>query len=202
MVAAELVEVEAELRRLWDRGDNRAVAELAIGRYGAEVYGFLVATMRNDDDAAEAFSQAGLDLCAGIASFAWRCPLRAWLYVLARHASARLRRSRARRRTVPLSQVSDIIARERSQTAAYRRTEPHDALRQFRDSLEPDDRALLVLRLDRNLPWSDIARVMSADSADADQLKREAARLRKRFQVLKERVRASVRHADSDREGR
>jgi RNA polymerase sigma-70 factor (ECF subfamily) len=53
---------------------------------------------------------------------------------------------------------------------------------------------LLVLRVDRNLEWNDLARVLAegddgtAPLADAD-VTREAARLRKRFQLLKEKLR-------------
>jgi RNA polymerase sigma-70 factor (ECF subfamily) len=52
---------------------------------------------------------------------------------------------------------------------------------------------LLVLRVDRDLAWSVLARIMLGDGEDAptatldeDPLKREAARLRKRLQLVKE----------------
>ena len=49
------------------------------------------------------------------------------------------------------------------------------------------DRALLVLRVDRGLSWNDLARVLNEDGEPLDDaaLKRESARLRKRFQLLK-----------------
>jgi len=50
---------------------------------------------------------------------------------------------------------------------------------------------LLVLRVDKGLAWNDLARVMYAEDGpllDDEGLKREAARLRKRFQHVKERL--------------
>lgn len=50
---------------------------------------------------------------------------------------------------------------------------------------------LLVLRVDKDLAWNELARVMHPEEAeplDEEGLKREAARLRKRFQHVKERL--------------
>ena len=47
----------------------------------------------------------------------------------------------------------------------------------------------LVLRVDRGLPWADIAQVMLGEDAGADELTRCSAQLRKRFERLKIRLR-------------
>jgi RNA polymerase sigma-70 factor, ECF subfamily len=189
--------IEREIRKLCKADDYRSAAEMAIEHYGAEVYGFLVATLRDAEEAAEAFAQAGADLCAGLCRFEWRCPIRAWLYVLARNAASRGRRSAARRnrRQVPISQISEIAARERTRTATWRRTESRDAIERIRESLDADDRCLLVLRVDRELGWLQIAQIMSGGELREAQLPREAARLRKRFQLVKEKLRAGAKQA-------
>jgi RNA polymerase sigma-70 factor (ECF subfamily) len=65
-----------------------------------------------------------------------------------------------------------------------------DRFRQLRESLDPDDRMLLVLRVDRDLPWNEIARVMlGRESPEPESLKRESERLRKRFQLIKDELR-------------
>jgi RNA polymerase sigma-70 factor (ECF subfamily) len=55
---------------------------------------------------------------------------------------------------------------------------------------------LLILRVDRRLDWTEIARVLLETPEhlppDAAALKREAARLRKRFQIVKDRLRERV----------
>jgi RNA polymerase sigma-70 factor (ECF subfamily) len=49
-----------------------------------------------------------------------------------------------------------------------------------------------VLRVDRQLAWTDLARVLlhgdDTSTLTEDVLRREAARLRKRFQILKEQL--------------
>ena len=57
---------------------------------------------------------------------------------------------------------------------------------ELRDALPDDDRELLVLRVDKALSFDEIVRVTSEpgiELAPAD-LKRESARLRKRFQLV------------------
>ena len=80
----------------------------------------------------------------------------------------------------------------RTETLAFLRTEKRTRLQALRDSLPEEDRMLLVLRVDRQLAWNDLARVLhEADEGtplDDAAIAREAARLRKRFQVLKEKL--------------
>jgi RNA polymerase sigma-70 factor (ECF subfamily) len=64
-------------------------------------------------------------------------------------------------------------------------------MRALREKLEPDDQMLLILRVDRQMEWRDLALVMSEEAdpsaarPDDDVLDREAARLRKRFERAK-----------------
>jgi RNA polymerase sigma-70 factor (ECF subfamily) len=61
----------------------------------------------------------------------------------------------------------------------------------------------LVLRVDRSLEWKEIARVtLGSESPDAADLVREADRLKKRFQLLKEELRRRAHDAGltTDRE--
>jgi RNA polymerase sigma-70 factor (ECF subfamily) len=78
----------------------------------------------------------------------------------------------------------------RTQTKPYLRTEAKSKLAELRDSLPPEDRTLLVLRIDKGMEWKDLARVMLGEEADVSdaQLTKESQRLRKRFQLLKDRL--------------
>ncbi|HEX3772210.1 MAG TPA: hypothetical protein VHV30_15140, partial [Polyangiaceae bacterium] len=61
----------------------------------------------------------------------------------------------------------------------------------LRESLPVEDQSLLILRINRKLDWKEIAQVM-ADEGGAvpdETLTKEAARLRKRYQLLKEKLR-------------
>jgi RNA polymerase sigma-70 factor (ECF subfamily) len=71
------------------------------------------------------------------------------------------------------------------------KSEVKSRMAELRQHLPPDDQALLVLRVNRRLDWREIAHIMldGAETADDAVLAREAARLRKRFQLVKERLR-------------
>jgi RNA polymerase sigma-70 factor, ECF subfamily len=190
---------EAVLAGLIRDGALKEAATLALDVYGPELYGFLVHLMGNPADADEVFSQVSEDLWRGLPEFSSQCSVRTWLYVLARHAAARFRRSpwNHRDRRTNDSKLDALVQHARTHTQPWLRTDNKDRLRTLRDSLDPDDRSLLVLRIDRALDWKDIARVMLGDqSADGVELQRETERLRKRFQLLKDELRERMRQLD------
>jgi RNA polymerase sigma-70 factor (ECF subfamily) len=82
----------------------------------------------------------------------------------------------------------------RTETLAFLRTETRTRLHSLRDSLPEEQRMLLVLRVDRQLAWNELARVLAETEGDAPlddaALAKEAARLRKQFQLVKDRLRA------------
>jgi RNA polymerase sigma-70 factor (ECF subfamily) len=74
------------------------------------------------------------------------------------------------------------------------RTERRVALLQLSDELAADDRLLIVLRVDRGLAWQEVARVfLEKEAPDDTEVNRESARLRKRFQIVRERLRDEAR---------
>lgn len=185
------VEVEATVRRFTEAGDHDGATTAALRGYGPEVMRFLCALQKSEADASEVFSVFAEDLWTSMKSFAWGCSLRTWAYTLARRASFRSNRKRRATKLVLGSSpaISQLVQEVRTQTLTYLRTETKTRLRALRDSLAEEDRALLMLRVDRGLAWDELARVLSEnDDADPDALKREAARLRKRFQLVKERL--------------
>jgi RNA polymerase sigma-70 factor (ECF subfamily) len=193
----ESVDLEQQIRSSIEAGDLRGAATAAVEGYGPEVLGFLVTMLRDEQDAAEVFSQASEDLWAGLPRFEGRSSCRTWFYVLARHAASRLRRSPHRRagRRLAMSQVTDVAEAVRSRTLPHLRTEVKNGFAAIRDALPEEDRALLVLRVDRSMAWNEIARVMYPDDESDDALAKAAARLRKRFQFVKDEIRARAREA-------
>jgi RNA polymerase sigma-70 factor (ECF subfamily) len=118
--------------------------------------------------------------------------------MLARHAASRYRRAPHRRaeRRAQLSEADGIAERVRTRTLQHLRTEVKDQFALIRDALEPEDRALLVLRVDRKLAWNDIARVLCEESlATGEDLARASARLRKRFELVKHEIRERAQRA-------
>jgi RNA polymerase sigma-70 factor (ECF subfamily) len=191
------MDLEEQLRGLQAAGDLAGMATMAVQGYGPEVLGFLVTLLRDEHDANEAFSQACEDLWTSVNHFEGRCSLRTWFYTLARHAASRLRRSPRRRpeHRVALTELSDVAERVRSATLPYLRSEVKDGITLIREALNEEDRALLVLRVDRDMSWRDIAAIFSPEDHSEEVLARVGARLRKRFQLVKDEIRERARAA-------
>jgi RNA polymerase sigma-70 factor (ECF subfamily) len=194
MTGEEREVLEAALRRLHAAGDLQATATQALEAYGPEVLGFLVNLTGARQDAGEVFSMFCEDVWSGLPAFRFESSFRTWAYTLARHAAHRFREDPHARRRLSLSdcpQILEIEQRLRTTTVTYLQTGEKDRVRAFREGLEPDDQALLVLRIDRDMPWTDVARVFLGGESpnDDDAVARKAASLRKRF----ERVKATLR---------
>jgi RNA polymerase sigma-70 factor (ECF subfamily) len=178
-------------RRLAEAGDAAAAATLVLRELGPELFGFLRATLGSQADADEAFAATSERIWRSLPSFQWRSSVRTWVYVVARNEASRLRRGARRRNAgrVTPSQLEDVVAVVRTETQSALRTEKRDKIRALREELSVDDRTLLILRIDRELEWPAVARIFLGDEASDDEVtKREAARLRKRFQLVKQRI--------------
>ncbi|HEY0482018.1 MAG TPA: RNA polymerase sigma factor [Kofleriaceae bacterium] len=186
---------ESEIHAAWMRGDMTGASSQLLTTLGPEILGYLVGMHGDLDKANDVFSAFCERIWREMPDFQWRCSARTWAYVIVRRISIDHARSESRRtrRIQPISQLSgwsEIAAQVRTQTMPFLQTGARDALRALRDRLPPEDRMLLVLRVDRELSWSDLAHVFLGDAAgDAARRKQEAARLRKRFQLVKDRLR-------------
>jgi RNA polymerase sigma-70 factor (ECF subfamily) len=193
-VVDETPDPEAPIRASCERQAWSEAATAAIRLYGREVCGFLIALHRDPEAADEVFAIWSEHLWRGLPGFAWRSSFRTWLYTLARHASIDFRRGeqRRQRRNSPLSSLGELSAiaqQVRTETRSYLGTERKDRFAELRRSLPEEDQELLILRVDRGLPWEDLARItLDQESPSPADLKRESQRLRKRFQLLKERL--------------
>lgn len=188
--------IEAEIAGHMKEGRLPQALTAAIVGYGPELLGYLHA-MVPAGEADDLYSLMCERMWRGLPDFRWNSSFRTWAYTIARNLIRD--RHRARRgpagRIVGLSDVPDvaeIAERVRSSTEVHLKTEAKTRLQQVRDSLDPDDRTLLILRIDRRLPWRDIASVMSEAGATEPDVGRLAARLRKRYERLKERLRAEL----------
>jgi RNA polymerase sigma-70 factor, ECF subfamily len=202
-------ELDQRIRAALAGGDLDEATTLALEAYGPELLGFLLALLRSPVDAGDAFSDASIDVWRGLPGFQWQSSLRTWLYVLTRRAAYRLNRDPRRRgeRAVPFSAVSRVskLAVALRNTTLPRLEAQADALAEIRRQLDPDDQVLLVLRVDREMAWRDIAEVLdqaagqSAGQAAGEQGAEDqgagAARLRKRFMRIKEQIREMAKKA-------
>lgn len=188
---AARADADAEARRLVQAADFAAAATLLVTAYGPEVLGWLYAVSRTHAEGDDAFATVCERLWCSLPQLHHDGSLRTWMYVVARNVVRDQHRRAHARKAVPISAVSEIAALVRSTTAAHRDTPNKDRLKILRDALEPEDRMLLVLRVDRELPWRDIAEILAGGRGDPEELARDAARLRKRFERVKAGLRAS-----------
>ena len=197
MDEATRAKLESDVRALCDARDWDAACPAILRGYGPEVFGFLVAVHHDEAAANDAFSDLAEAIWRSLPSFAWQSTVRTWTYAIARNVSRTRKRDAARLdRRAPRagdSALDGVAAKVRTETLAILRTETKTRLQALRDALPQADRMLLVLRIDRGLSWNDLAHVLreGEDEAELDDaaLAREAARLRKRFQLVKDKLR-------------
>jgi RNA polymerase sigma-70 factor (ECF subfamily) len=178
-------------------GEVDRATTLIVQTYGPQILGYLTAMARVEADAHDAFSQFCEDLWRGLAGFRWRSSLRTWSYTLARHALHRQWAAAPQRHGphVGLSEAPELAAlaaRARTTTLESARTDARSRFAALRDALDPDDRTLLILRVDRRMAWRDIAEVLGEDP-DPAAIQRRCVALRKRFERLKESLGARLR---------
>jgi RNA polymerase sigma-70 factor (ECF subfamily) len=189
-------EAERQIRKAFDEGNLKGAATLTLETYGPELMGFLAACHRRLAEAEGVFSDFSEDLWRGLPGFEWRCSMRTWVYILARNADRRYRRSPHRRpgRHVSLKEVPEIaeaVEKVRTQTATFLQTGFRNKIRDLRAQLTLEEQQILILRLDRGLSWRDIALILrnASEPEDETALQRQTQTLRKRYDRLKGKLR-------------
>jgi RNA polymerase sigma-70 factor (ECF subfamily) len=187
-------QLDQRVRALCEGGDFRAAATEILNDLGGDVLRVLLARFHDDEVSGEVFSRFAENLWVALPSFAFRCSVRAWVFTLARNAGNRYlaREVKKDRLGVPLSQapLAGDLERLRTATLAHLRTENRDRVAELRAELSEEDQLVLTLRIDRGLDFREIALVTLGDiDTEQEQVTREAARLRKRVQLVKEKLR-------------
>ena len=184
---AEVVSLEDQVAALLGRGQMDEAATVALQALGPALLGYL-ASLFGEDDARDVFSVLAEDAWRGLPGFRFECSLRAWFFRLAWHAASRHLRDPWHRRAEPLpssaaSRLAASIARA-SQLPGGR----SETLRALRKRLTPEEQTLLVLRVDKELEWNEVAEVLAESGRPI-----EPAALRKRFERVKDRLAALAR---------
>lgn len=172
------------------RAGFAARAGAIFQRYGREVRAFLSVRTSSRASMEEVYSAFSEDVWKGLPQLRAHGQLRGWLYVVARNALARHVRAKLRWRSRHVAAELDELQAEPRRSLATRLGE-RDRLEELLAQLEPEDRFLLEQRSLFAKPWRDIA-ALRCKQADARELERESARLRKRYQLLLQRLRAGL----------
>jgi RNA polymerase sigma-70 factor, ECF subfamily len=186
---------EAEIRDRAVAGDHAGAIEAVIRTYGPEVVSYLAGVMRaTDDDVGEVFAMFCENICRGLPRFRFESSVRTWAYVIARRAALEYQRGtrrRARRFDGP-DGIEAVANAVQTTTMQHLRTTNLDRLAAVRAGLDPEERAILILRVDRQLPWRDVAIVMADGELDDDGLRKREAALRKKFDTIKRHLRDAL----------
>lgn len=166
------------------QGDHRGAATEVLRAFGPKILGYLQAVLRDEADAADAFSVFAEHLWRGLPGWRGQSSLKTWAFKLAWNAALNLKdeawRRRGRRfRTGEASRLADEI-RTKTGVRVERQRQALDALRA---ELTEEEQTLLVLRIDQQLSWDEIAEVMGDAASPLD-----AVALRKRYERLKEKL--------------
>jgi RNA polymerase sigma-70 factor (ECF subfamily) len=173
--------------------EHARATEQAIRTYGPELVSWLVAVLRNEADAHDAFSWLSVELWKSMGRYDGRCSMRTWCYMLARHAAARVRGRKSAKHELLVSSIPSVAHAVTHvwNTTQHRERRERDSYTELREQLAEDDQTLLVLRVDRGLPWRDIAHVLLGEDASDAELAKKAATLRKQFERVKQQLRTA-----------
>jgi RNA polymerase sigma-70 factor (ECF subfamily) len=190
---------EAAVREALVRDDARRGIEATVALYGAEVFGFVSGVIDDPVAARDTYLRFAERLRRHLVLFRWHCSLRTWCYALARRETAH-HRAAAPGPSVPPSSPGTARAGVDS-LGAWTTGGPtlRGGIDILRAELAPEDREILVLRVDRGFSWRDVAFTALGDASEGD-IQREAERLAVRFAAIKDALaRAAVAHGITPR---
>jgi RNA polymerase sigma-70 factor (ECF subfamily) len=196
--------LDEEVRSLVEAGREREAANLLLKRLSPELGPFLHRILGNDALADEALSATGERLWRALGKFRWECSLRSWSYIVARREAnrCRARHRLALGRQTSLSSAGELPA-PRATSQHGLSTTRRDILEDLRANLSDEDRDLLVLRVERDLAWNEIAAAfLEEDTRDENAIRREAARLRQRYRSIRVAVAAAMAQRRGQAPGR
>jgi RNA polymerase sigma-70 factor (ECF subfamily) len=176
--------LEARVRTLLAAGDKSGAATAVIAELGPGVLRYLRSFLRDEDDAADAFSMFAENVWKGLPQFRSDASIRTWAYRIAWNAAVNLKQeawNRHRRRLA--THAASVLAESIRTKSFVRVARQQDALERLRRALSTEEQSLLALRIDQGFSWAEVAEIMSS-SGEAVQ----PGTLMKRFERLKERI--------------
>lgn len=179
------VDLEDRIQALLAARDLRGAATEAIRGLGPQVLRYLGSVLHDEADVNEAFGMFAESLWRGLPSYEHRSAFRTWALRLAWNSALDVRNEawRRRARRFATGEMSALAA-ELQTTSTARAARQRVALDRLRAALTPEERALLSLRVDQELPWQDVAEILSPREGPP----LAPGTLMKRFERLKERL--------------
>lgn len=171
------------------QGDASAFEELVV-RYQGQVYRLCLRMSGNAEDAADLTQEAFVKVWKNLDTFQFDAAFSTWLYRLASNCCLDFLRVRKRRQTVSLTAETDEEDEETidlpddsptPEEAAISKEE-RDDLRLAMQSIDPEQRQILTLRVVNDLSYTDIAQVLGIrEGTVKSRLSRARESLRKKL---------------------
>jgi RNA polymerase sigma-70 factor (ECF subfamily) len=179
----------SRVQQLVQAGDARAAATEALRALGPDILRYLRSVLRDEEDAADAFSDFAESLWSALPSFRGQSSLRTWAFRIAWHSALALRNEAWRRhgRRFATGEATGLADEIRTKTAVRVERQQH-VLDTLRHALSDEEQSLLTLRLDQGFTWEGIAEIFSTQGNPV-----EATALMKRFERLKDRLARMVK---------
>lgn len=180
--------LEQQIRSILEGHDKDQAAKVALEAYGKEILGWLCGVC-GDLTAQEIYQGFSNELPGELWAYRGQFAFRPWLYGIARKTAFRKLRSPSRQDSPLGGSVLPSPGENLSDNRTWAKTQINNsAFARLRDRLDPEERMVLILRVDRRMSWEDVARVME-NPATGDTLRESATRLRRYFHRTRERLR-------------
>jgi RNA polymerase sigma factor (sigma-70 family) len=170
---------DGTLARQAASGDRAAFATL-YDRFNGEIYGFSQRLLSNPADAADVTQDVFVRAIEKLPQLREPDRVRAWLFTIARHECyARTKRRGRTMATDPLDLAADMASTSRSTAGIAEANELTQLVWEAAKGLAPEDRAVLDLKLKRDLDGADLAEALGIPH---DQLHKVTGRAMERFE--------------------
>jgi RNA polymerase sigma-70 factor (ECF subfamily) len=138
-------------------GDREAFDDL-VRKHQRQLYAMIYRMVSDPDDAADILQKTFVKAFLAAAGFERRSSFRTWLYQIAINLSKNLYRDRSRVNRVPIDDV--IIRRDPKTLDALVRKETRGRLQEAMFELPEKQRITVMLRVQQQRPFEEIARIM------------------------------------------
>jgi RNA polymerase sigma-70 factor (ECF subfamily) len=147
-----------------EAGEREAFNDLVI-KYQKPLYALLYRMVGNHEDASDLLQKAFVKAFTGLKSFERRSTFKTWLYQIAINLAKNVYRDRARIEQVPIDDV--IIKRDPRTLEALIVNEKRQMLRRSLASLPEKQRLTLMLRVQQEKKFDEIAAIMECSIGTA-----------------------------------
>lgn len=189
------LEQDQPLLELYRAGQLTALGQQINDRHGDEILSWLMAIMRDRDQAWEIYQMFWVNVMTKIKSFRWEQGIRAWAYTQAKSAkSTYLRQNRRPQEQVQQydtlePELATNIEARASSTFLELQTQLEDAYVRIRHQLPLEQQEILLLKQNRNFSWAEVVQIMEQQDHPVDPADNRVVNLRKAFEALKRTIR-------------